>query len=192
MDRKSIPKPIRIQVWNEYIGEENGIGHCNVCSDEIKITNFDCGHIISAKDGGENIVKNLAPICRTCNLSMGTDNLNDFKDKYFSDKSYVDIFIQSFIVKIYETRTVKGFMGFKEYEYPHFLSLNEIYKKYREWIYYNHTRYYDKSGMTSCVYSPDKIELNDKCKKKLGELVRDPVNHNEWGFINVIIPRYLR
>ena len=187
MDRKSIPKPIRIQVWNEYIGEENGIGHCNVCSDEIKITNFDCGHIISAKDKGENIVKNLAPICRTCNLSMGTDNLNEFKEKYFNDKSYIDIFIKNFIHKTIETHTIKGFLGWYNYEYPYFLSLNEIYDKYREWIYYNHIRYYEKSGMTSCIYSPDKKELNDKCITKFGELVKDPINHREWGFLNLKI-----
>ena len=187
MDRKSIPKPIRIQVWNEYIGEENGIGHCNVCSDEIKITNFDCGHIISAKDGGENIVKNLAPICRTCNLSMGTDNLNEFKEKYFNNKSYIDIFIKVFIKKCFDKKIVNGFMGFKEYEYEHFLSLNEIYNKYREWIYYNHIRYYEKSGMTSCIYSPDKKELNHKCITKFGELVKDPINHREWGFLNLKI-----
>ena len=69
--------------------------------------------------------------------------------------------------------------------------MDKLYKNYREWIYYNHIRYYEKSGMTSCVYSPDKKELNDKCKDKFGELVKDPVNRSEWGFINVIIPRYL-
>ena len=187
MDRKSIPKPVRIQVWNEYIGEENGIGYCNVCGSEIKQTNFDCGHIISANDGGENIVKNLAPICRTCNLSMGTDNLNEFKEKYFNNKSYVDIFIKTFIKECFDTRIVKGFMGIKEYKYPYFLSFNEIYKQYREWIYYNHIRYYEKNKMNSCIYSPDKKELNDKCITKFGELIKDPMNYYEWGFLNLKI-----
>ena len=40
-------------------------------------------------------------------------------------------------------------------------------------------------------YSPDKKELETKCKKKFGELTRNPINIMEWGFINVIIPRYL-
>ena len=39
MDRKSIPKPVRVKVWDEHIGEENGIGKCNVCGDEIKSSN---------------------------------------------------------------------------------------------------------------------------------------------------------
>ena len=57
MERKSIPKPVRIQVWNKYIGEEHGIGKCNVCSTEIKVSNFDCGHIIAACEGGEDAPK---------------------------------------------------------------------------------------------------------------------------------------
>ena len=187
MERKSIPKSVRIQVWNEHIGEENGIGKCNVCASDIKQTNFDCGHIVSAKDGGPDIMKNLLPICRTCNLSMGTDNLNLFKEKYFNDKSYTDIFIKTFIKKCFDIRIVKGFMGFKEYEYEYFLSMNEIYKEYREWIYYNHIRYYEKSGMTSCVYSPDKKELETKCKEEFGELVKNPVNRSEWGFMNLTL-----
>ena len=40
MDRKTIPKPIRKQVWNQHIGEENGIGKCNVCASEIKQMDF--------------------------------------------------------------------------------------------------------------------------------------------------------
>tara|TARA_Y100001970_G_C14208501_1_gene845471 strand:- start:1590 stop:2156 length:567 start_codon:yes stop_codon:yes gene_type:complete len=185
MERKSIPKPVRIQVWNKYIGEENGIGKCDVCATEIKQTNFDCGHIISAKDGGPDIVNNLVPICRTCNQSMGSDNLNEFKEKYFNDKSYIDIFIQRFIVKCFDTRIVKGFMGIKEYEYDYFVSMNEIYKAYREWIYYNHIRYYESSGMNSYIYSPDRKELETKCKEKFGELVKDPIYHREWGFMNL-------
>ena len=100
MSRKSIPKQVRIQVWNKHIGEENGIGKCNVCATEIKVSNFDCGHIIAASDGGEDVINNLVPICRLCNLSMSTDNLNDFKQRYFSDKSYVDIYVKNFVIKI--------------------------------------------------------------------------------------------
>ena len=41
--------------------------------------------------------------------------------------------------------------------------------------------------MTSCIYSPDKKKLNDKCITKFGELVKDPINHREWGFLNLKI-----
>jgi hypothetical protein len=108
MERKSIPKTVRIQVWNQNIGEEQGIGKCNVCSTEIKVSNFDCGHIVAAIEGGPDILKNLVPICRLCNLSMGKENLNEFKNKYFSDKSYVDMSIHLFYRLIVFTAIIKN------------------------------------------------------------------------------------
>ena len=111
MRRNCIPKPVRTLVWNKYIGEENGLGKCNVCATEIKVSNFDCGHIVGAVDGGEDVVNNLVPICRMCNLSMGRENLNDFKQKYFNDKSYVDIYVNCFLTKTNEKRR-KRIFGF--------------------------------------------------------------------------------
>ena len=186
MERKSLPKPLRIQVWNKYVGEENGIGKCNVCGCEIKVSNFDCGHIISARDGGEDILNNLVPICRLCNLSMGTDNLNDFKKRYFNEKTHVDIFIKSFLKREDNYKSVSRFMGLKVYDYPHFLSLNEIYKKYREWIFIHHTEYYIENGMNSWIYSPDKNELSEKCSEIYGKLTNNPETNLEWGFLNVV------
>ena len=54
-------------------------------------------------------------------------NLNDFKNKYFNDKSYIDIYVNCFLMKTDELRKVKGYMGFTEYKYPMFLSFIEIY-----------------------------------------------------------------
>tara|TARA_B110000495_G_C22970206_1_gene569371 strand:+ start:57 stop:626 length:570 start_codon:yes stop_codon:yes gene_type:complete len=186
MERKSIPKPLRVQVWNKYIGEENGIGKCDVCSIEIKVSNYDCGHIIAAIDGGEDIINNLVPICRLCNLSMGKENLNDFKTKYFSNKSYVDIYIKCFLKKTDELIKVKGFMGFKEYEYPCFLSLDSIYNEYKRWLYYNHIYYYEQIGMNRWILKPDKKELQESIIKIYGSLLKDPsMMYGEWGFINI-------
>ena len=186
MRRKGIPKPVRTLVWNKYIGEENGIGKCNVCATEIKVSNFDCGHIIAAADGGEDIVKNLVPICRTCNSSMGKQNLNDFKQKYFNDKSYVDIYVKCFLMKTYEKRKIKGYMGFRDYEYPLFLTFNEIYNDYKRWIYYNHTYYYEKIGMNSWYKSPEKDILQGNVSEVYGNLIRDPSMINgEYGFNNI-------
>ena len=81
--RKSIPKSLKILVWDKNIGKEKGIGECDVCKSEIDSKNFECGHIISVKDGGETNIENLLPICSSCNKSMGTQHLNDFKAKYF-------------------------------------------------------------------------------------------------------------
>ena len=62
-------------------------------------------------------------------LSNLYNNLNDFKKKYFNDKSYIDIYTTCFLKKTDEKRKIKGYMGFKEYEYPIFLSFNEIYNE---------------------------------------------------------------
>jgi len=85
--RKSIPKSLKNLVWNKCIGKEKGLGECDVCKCEIDSKNFDCGHIISVKEGGETNESNLLPLCSPCNKSMGPQNLTEFKEKYFSKQS---------------------------------------------------------------------------------------------------------
>ena len=85
--RKSIPKSLKILVWDKNIGKEKGIGECDVCKSEIDSKNFECGHIKSVKDGGETNIENLLPICSSCNKSMGTQNLHEFKEKYFKNQN---------------------------------------------------------------------------------------------------------
>lgn len=78
--KKSIPKSLRIAVWNEHIGENIGKIKCLCCNiTEITQLKFHCGHILAEKNGGETTVKNMIPICETCNKSMGTTNLYEFK-----------------------------------------------------------------------------------------------------------------
>lgn len=82
MGKTPIPKSVRNSVWIKYIGEEF-FGNCYCCSlKNLTCFNFACGHIISEKDGGEATIENLRPICTSCNSSMGTNNMEDFKCKY--------------------------------------------------------------------------------------------------------------
>jgi hypothetical protein len=78
----TIPKVLRIKVWNTYIGENIGKTKC-LCCNEIDITQsiFECGHIIAEAKGGKTVLENLMPICSTCNKSMGVKNLYDFKNE---------------------------------------------------------------------------------------------------------------
>lgn len=77
--RKSIQKAIRIQVWNEYIGEEIGKTVCFCCKKrEISQAQFHCGHVIAVAKGGSTCIDNLRPVCELCNKSMGTENMDDF------------------------------------------------------------------------------------------------------------------
>lgn len=81
----SIPKTLRINVWNKYIGEEIGRSLCLCCEKKYIVqSNFECGHIIAESNGGMTIVDNLLPICSICNKSMKNLNLIEFKKRYFS------------------------------------------------------------------------------------------------------------
>lgn len=84
--KEKIPVPVKNALWNQYFGNSmNGI--CCCCkTTPIHSTNFDCGHIISEKLGGNVHLDNLKPICRTCNSSMGIQNMDDYMKKYGFDK----------------------------------------------------------------------------------------------------------
>jgi hypothetical protein len=88
--KKSIPLSLKALVWNKYIGEEKGTGYCQCCrKNVIKQISFHCGHIISERNGGSTTLNNLIPLCQTCNLSMGKQNMNDFVKKYgFHDNEH--------------------------------------------------------------------------------------------------------
>lgn len=87
--RKTIPKAVKNSVWNTYIESNDPnklIGKCFVgCGCEITIANFELGHVKAYSKGGSDKVNNLRPICSTCNKSMGTMNLLEFKEKYGLD-----------------------------------------------------------------------------------------------------------
>lgn len=81
--KQSIPKNVRVIVWNHYIGEDI-IKHRCLCCKKVVIsnTNFEVGHVLSEKNGGTHEINNLRPICFACNHSMGAENMIDFVVKY--------------------------------------------------------------------------------------------------------------
>jgi len=85
--RKAIPKAVKTTLWNMHFTENNAKGACQVCAKEIKMSEFEAGHIIAAANGGSDNVENLMPICGLCNKSMGTQNLHEFKRIYFEKSS---------------------------------------------------------------------------------------------------------
>lgn len=77
--KEAIPHRIKRLVWYKYIGQKYGNGKCQCCGvTEITQLEFHCGHVKSEKCGGKMTVENMRPICSSCNLSMGTKNMNDF------------------------------------------------------------------------------------------------------------------
>ena len=83
--KKAIPKTLKKLVWDKWIGEKIGSTKCLCCNHQnIRQIEFHCGHIIAEKNGGKTNVDNMKPICAQCNLSMGTMNMNEFQNIYFS------------------------------------------------------------------------------------------------------------
>jgi predicted GTPase len=97
--RTKLPKVVRDQTWNTYIGNEKSIGDCYVCGKDISIQYYECGHIISVKDGGSDTIDNLRPVCGKCNKSVGAQNMNDFKQKYFPVSDYYNEYVDDFIIE---------------------------------------------------------------------------------------------
>jgi hypothetical protein len=74
--KQSIPKNVRVIVWNHYIGEDI-IRHRCLCCKKVLIsnTNFEVGHVLSEKNGGTHEINNLRPICFACRQNA---KLNSF------------------------------------------------------------------------------------------------------------------
>jgi len=84
--KKRIPKQVKTECWNNWMGEGARNGKCKCCGRiQLDILNFHAGHIISEKNGGLPESKNLIPICSSCNLSMGTENYQDYMKNHYSD-----------------------------------------------------------------------------------------------------------
>jgi hypothetical protein len=84
--KEKIPVSVKNTLWSQHFPNVLE-GKCKCCQTEvISRNNFDCGHIISEKEGGKIHLDNLKPICRSCNSSMGTQNMTDYMKKYGLDK----------------------------------------------------------------------------------------------------------
>ena len=84
--KEKIPVSVKNTLWSLHFPNVLE-GKCKCCQTEtITRNNFDCGHIISEKNGGYIKLENLKPICRACNSSMGVMNMNEYMKKYGFDK----------------------------------------------------------------------------------------------------------
>ena len=82
----NLPKRVRYDVWERDIGKNKPIGYCYVNRNHIvTFTNFHCGHVISRKNNGSNTIDNLRVICSECNLSMGSRNLEYYKNEFYGN-----------------------------------------------------------------------------------------------------------
>jgi 5-methylcytosine-specific restriction endonuclease McrA len=78
-DLSKTPSTLRHEVWKKYISENYRKGKCFCCrTSQIEESNFECGHIISRKNGGLISLANLRPICSQCNKSMSSRDMDKF------------------------------------------------------------------------------------------------------------------
>ena len=83
-NKNKIPKKIKNDSWDKYIGKQHGTALCICCNQtQIDSKSFIGGHIISEKNGGLINVDNIIPICSECNSSMGSKNMDIFIQKYY-------------------------------------------------------------------------------------------------------------
>jgi 5-methylcytosine-specific restriction endonuclease McrA len=80
--KEPIPAAIKTLVWNKWTGEKEAEAGCYCCRvTTISMRHFHCGHVISESKGGKMDCENLRPICSSCNLSMGSQNMDLFIEK---------------------------------------------------------------------------------------------------------------
>jgi 5-methylcytosine-specific restriction endonuclease McrA len=84
--KKRIPKKLRIDVWNKYIGAKKGLVQCPLClENEIQqgsCNGWDAGHVIPEANGGETTIDNLRVICKGCNSSMHKKHMKEYCGHY--------------------------------------------------------------------------------------------------------------
>ena len=106
--KKSIPAPIREQVWAKYMGNvSRGMCYCCRLVELKQLTNYQCGHVLSEKQGGTLDVHNLRPICGSCNLSMGAKHMREYIQTYYPDN------VALFDDQVYPVGVVVGVVGAK-------------------------------------------------------------------------------
>lgn len=83
--RTSITSTLRKKVWENQYGNKL-CGFCPIigCNHKLSLIDkygFQCGHIVSKKNGGSDDLSNLRPICADCNSKMNSTNWDEFIDE---------------------------------------------------------------------------------------------------------------
>mgnify|MGYP001559438308 CR=1 FL=1 len=80
--KKAIPPKLKEDVWRR---DFNNImdGVCYCCGSKITFREHECGHIIAERMGGKTNINNLRAVCRSCNRSMGVQNMEEYKIAHY-------------------------------------------------------------------------------------------------------------
>ena len=73
-------------MWEKY-HRDAPIGECFTCKESMKFNDaWHTGHVEPQSLGGSDTLPNLRPICAACNTSMGTMNMNTYKEQFYADR----------------------------------------------------------------------------------------------------------
>jgi hypothetical protein len=168
--KKTIPKALKIAVWNKYIGEEIGKVKCLCCNiTDITQLKFHTGHIISEANNGLTNIDNLKPICESCNKSMGTKNMDEFQQLLISSNKTINNVSEEIIIE--DTYNID--------------ILNNIYTSlYYSWrLKSDRTKYRRPDGRFSIDQMKDKeeFEISNTNKEFIKLLVDETkMSHSEY------------
>ncbi len=97
--KRAVPKKVRDDSWNKYVGTDKGEAPCLCCRTyTISKSEFHAGHVISEAKGGPTTVENIRPICGGCNLSMGTRDMREFIQTHYP-KNLADFDTSTYVKK---------------------------------------------------------------------------------------------
>lgn len=99
--KRKIPKVVKDTCWDKCVGNSIGEILCPICHiNKINQNNFEAGHIISEKNGGPISIDNIIPICKKCNCSISSKNMDEFVLQHFPN--YFDYYKSKKYVRIFE------------------------------------------------------------------------------------------
>lgn len=77
--KENIAPSLRDTLWIKNHPRGADVAWCPICeTNKIFPENFSAGHIVPESHGGETILDNLLPICKGCNLRMGTKHMKTY------------------------------------------------------------------------------------------------------------------
>ena len=75
--RSTVSLRTRVSVWREHCGDSLD-GRCVCCLCPLRFEDMHLGHVVAHRKGGSSARENLRPVCRGCNLAMGTRDMRDY------------------------------------------------------------------------------------------------------------------
>ena len=129
--KETIPLDIKKQVWERYQHPgDNRVAQCATCEkltskpksiskdinpNKLPYLNIvgpgEFSHIISEKNGGPAILKNLTIQCKGCNLKLGSNNL---KEEEMLQNSYNTVMLDAYLEDIDNMEFTKNICAYKK------------------------------------------------------------------------------